>query len=164
MRNAQMQNVTTRLEALEKAQLDAQRGLRRWRGIAVVALTLGLAAGQLTPGIAADGNGNGGGLEDLAAALAALTQRVAATEALTAKVEALESKLARVSVSPDGNDLYVTGANLHVRSAGGGSFANDGTGNLLIGYNEQRPGGSEKSGSHNLVIGAEHNYSGVNGF
>ncbi len=44
----------------------------------------------------------------------------------------------------------------------------NGTGNLIIGYNEPQtslPGGSVsvKTGSHNLVVGFEHNYSSYGG-
>ena len=34
--------------------------------------------------------------------------------ALESRITVLEAKLARFSVSPDGNDLYLTGANLHI--------------------------------------------------
>lgn len=41
----------------------------------------------------------------------------------------------------------------------------NGTGNLIIGYNEPRfiGGSSEKTGSHNLVLGEEHSYSSFGG-
>jgi hypothetical protein len=99
------------------------------------------------------------------------------------RIAALEDILAKFSVSDDGKQIYITEANLHVRS---GSGATDGTvnglGNLIIGYNENRnyyscslgnaytdqdscenAGGqwwiNNKTGSHNLVVGTQHNYN-----
>ena len=35
----------------------------------------------------------------------------------------------------------------------------DGAGNLIVGYNELRGAGDDRSGSHNLVVGKEHNFT-----
>src|SRR5688500_3773326 len=91
IRNAQMNNLSDRIEALERAQLNPQRGLRRWRLVAFGIAAAALLLGQLQPGIAANGNGNAGGLAEL--------QDV--VTALTARVQALETKLAKVTVSGD---------------------------------------------------------------
>ena len=66
-------------------------------------------------------------------------------------------------------------ANVHVQSGLGqtappGPTSNDppqtnGLGNLIIGYNETRPSGNPlRTGSHNLIIGAEHHYTSHSGF
>lgn len=83
---------------------------------------------------------------------------------LNTRLATLETKLAHVSVS--GDDIFITGANLHVRS---GSGTTDGPvnalGNLVIGYNELRGGaGDNRSGSHNLVVGSMNNFSSYGGF
>ncbi len=63
-----------------------------------------------------------------------------------------------------------TGVNVHIRNGlgatdgdtGGGAQVN-GLGNLIIGYDEARSSGSDKSGSHNLVLGSENNYTSYGG-
>jgi hypothetical protein len=86
----------------------------------------------------------------------------AAIAALTARVEALEATLAGVSRA--GNQIIIEGANLHIRSGSGATDgAVNGLGNLIIGYNELRGTGDDRSGSHNLIVGREHNYSSYGG-
>lgn len=150
--------------------------------------------------LAADGSGSGLDADTLdgqsselfaaAGALAALQTTVAALQAAVTDLQtrnaALEEKLAKVSVSPDGAQVYITGANLHLRSGSGTTGgAVNGLGNLIVGYNAARSssantatcslgqytnetdctdnGGvwavSHKSGSHNIVVGSGHNYS-----
>jgi hypothetical protein len=76
------------------------------------------------------------------------------------RIAALENLLAKFSVSGDGRQIYITEANLHVRSGSGATNgAVNGLGNVIIGYNESRLSTNDKSGSHNLVVGYEHNYS-----
>ncbi len=59
------------------------------------------------------------------------------------------------------------GANVHIQSGSGatddGGVAPWGLGNLIVGYDEARSSLSDKSGSHNLVVGPNHNYPGVGG-
>jgi hypothetical protein len=86
----------------------------------------------------------------------------AAIAALTARVTALETTLAGVSRS--GNQIIIEGANLHIRSGSGATDGPvNGLGNLIIGYNELRGAGDARSGSHNLIVGREHNYSSYGG-
>ena len=76
------------------------------------------------------------------------------------------------SVTVDGTDLVFSGVNVHVQSGsgytndGGGSKLHHGNltglGNLIIGYNALGSG-DEQSGSHNLVIGDYHTYTGHSG-
>jgi hypothetical protein len=40
----------------------------------------------------------------------------------------------------------------------------NGLGNVIIGYNEPRGGGDNRSGSHNLVVGSRNNYASYGGF
>jgi hypothetical protein len=84
--------------------------------------------------------------------------------AYDARITALEDLLASVTLENGGQDFVFTGVNVHVRS---GSGATDGTinglGNLIVGYDEARPAESDKSGSHNLVVGRYHNYTSFGG-
>jgi hypothetical protein len=55
---------------------------------------------------------------------------------------------------------------VHVRSGSGSTSGTpNGTGNLIIGYNEDSilPTGKNRSGSHNLVVGSEHTFSSYGG-
>ena len=103
------------------------------------------------------------GTSTVDAVITALTNQVAA---LTSEVNALKTKLVNVTTSPDGHDIFITGANLHVRS---GSGATDGLinglGNIIIGYNELRlPSAvNDRTGSHNLIVGKRHNFSSFGG-
>ena len=72
-----------------------------------------------------------------------------------------------VHFSRDGDQVYITGANLHVLN---GSGTTDGPpnslGNLIVGYNELRnnPDSPDiRSGSHMLVVGEKNNYSSFGG-
>jgi hypothetical protein len=82
-----------------------------------------------------------------------------------------------VSVNPDGihnlkgPHIIFTGANVHIRS--GGESTDDrgnllGLGNLVVGYNENYPNNPDpiepRNGSHNLIIGTYHSYTGCAGF
>ncbi len=97
---------------------------------------------------------------DVTAQIAQLQVLVAG---LTSRVEALEAKLAHVSVS--GNDIVVSGANLYVNNGTGSTSGPvNGLGNVVIGYNELRGAGDDRSGSHNLVVGSRNNYSSYGGF
>jgi hypothetical protein len=82
----------------------------------------------------------------------------ASAQTLEQRVTALEAKLACVTVQ--GTELFVTGCNVHIRNGQNATTVKNGTGNLIIGYNE---GTHDRSGSHNLVIGPEHTYSSTGG-
>lgn len=60
-----------------------------------------------------------------------------------------------------GNDLYINGANLHIRNGQNWTWGKEnGLGDLIIGYNEiSKEIPVPRTGSHNLVIGAYHSYS-----
>ena len=68
-----------------------------------------------------------------------------------------------LSVDTATHEVVFSGANVHVRS-GSGATDDDGSlsglGNLIVGYDE---GGDVKTGSHNLVVGAEHTYDSYGG-
>jgi hypothetical protein len=58
-----------------------------------------------------------------------------------------------------GNDITFSGVNVHVVNGDGITESKNGLGNLIVGYNEPPPVGEDRSGSHNIVTGSQHNYS-----
>jgi hypothetical protein len=114
---------------------------------------------------------------DLTSALAGYAT-LPVTDALDARLTAAEGIVAAVetktaAMTADATDVYFTGVNVHVRNGLGATNgfpahpADDGVvnglGNLIIGYDEARSPGSDKSGSHNLVVGLMNNYSSFGG-
>jgi hypothetical protein len=86
----------------------------------------------------------------------------AKTASLEARVAALETKLE--PLTRQGNDLYITRANLHIVNGLGSTDTTNGLGNLIIGYNELRDDKfNARIGSHNLVVGKRNNYSSYGG-
>ncbi len=93
--------------------------------------------------------------------------------ALEAKVADLEAKLQYMSVVTGtinglkGPHIIFENANVHVRS---GSHATDdggtlsGLGNLIVGYNEYINGSWPRTGSHNLVVGDDHEFRSFGSF
>lgn len=80
----------------------------------------------------------------------------------------LTDLLAGVSRIIDPNTGYDTiqFSGMNVQVVNGTETTNnepDGTGNLIIGYNELREAGDDRTGSHMLVIGKENNYSSYGG-
>jgi len=84
---------------------------------------------------------------------------------LNDRVAALESLTASMTVS--GNDVFFTGVNVRIMDGTGTTACAEGIcnglGNLIVGYDEPRLSGSDKTGSHNLVIGPNHNYPSYGG-
>jgi hypothetical protein len=59
---------------------------------------------------------------------------------------------------PGYKTLRVSGANLQVTNGTGATFTTNGLGNLIVGYNEQNSQ-CDLSGSHNIVLGQENEYT-----
>ncbi len=152
----EQQAVLERVEALERTvaalcrERDAAaRKLRRWQitgGAALLALL-----GFLMPG-------------SPAAAQLSVEERLAAVEQ---KTNSLWTRF--MHVTRNGHNLYITGANLHIRNGEGGTETVNGRGNLILGYGEARPenpDGSDanaRTGSHNVVVGGQANYTSYGG-
>lgn len=93
----------------------------------------------------------------------------AAASALTTARTYSDARLLTVSdklthFSRIGNDVYISGANLHVRNGLGASngFGVNGLGNLIVGYNESRgqPNNPDvRTGSHNIIAGQGMNFA-----
>lgn len=74
-----------------------------------------------------------------------------------------------IGISADGKTVLVSGANLQIVNGAGSSDGDpNGLGNLIVGYAaDGRPdvgdGADIRTGSHNVVIGDEHTWSGTSG-
>lgn len=82
------------------------------------------------------------------------------------RIETLENKLASVTTGNDINgkpSVNFNGVNVYLKNGTSGTQTTNGTGNLVIGYNELRGSGDSRTGSHNLIIGRENNYSSYGG-
>jgi len=142
-----------RLARLEDQLAAAQRRLRLLAGLSL-AVVIAAGALLLPRAGAADGPGSLAALTN-----AQLTKKV---KKQAKRLNALETLLTRFSRV--GNDVFLTGANLHVLSGTGATDAAvNGLGNLIVGYNELRGAGDDRSGSHNIVVGRWHNYTSYGG-
>jgi hypothetical protein len=151
-----IQTLERHVQSLQQQTTSVARRLRWWRRLAcsvavltVFGLPLSLGAGP------EDGKG--------------LPQRITALER---KLETLERKLEHVTsvIGPDGfPELVITGANLRIVNGLGSTDCGaqeqpipscpNGVGNLIVGYNELRRADDVRTGSHNVVVGMEHNFS-----
>ena len=83
---------------------------------------------------------------------------------LTAEQRAILNKFSMVDL-PDGlgetvPTIRISGVNLQIVNGTGVTSTTDGTGNLIVGYNELgNSNGDNRSGSHNLVVGALQSYT-----
>jgi hypothetical protein len=150
-----MDQLQTRLGALEQQMYTVNRRLRWWRGLACGLAVLGLLGWGLPLGLAREE------APDKDKGEKGLAQRVAALEDLLKHF------------SRDGKEIFITGANLHIVNGLGSTDCTDeqgreipdcpnGLGNLIVGYNELRdPEFFEniRTGSHNVVVGQQHDFS-----
>ena len=95
-------------------------------------------------------------------AIAALQTGNALMQALVPYVSVVPGPLNGVT----GPHIVFQGVNVHIRSGSGATLDTTNLGNLFVGYNEPRLGTdiSHRTGSHNLIIGPEHQYSKSGGF
>jgi trimeric autotransporter adhesin len=159
-----MDDLQTRLEALEQQMHTVYCRLRWWRGLACGLAVVGMLSWGLPLGLAReDGSEKDKDQKGLA-------QRVAALEKLLKHF------------SREGKEITITGANLHIVNGLGSTLCPldpetdepipgcpNGVGNLIVGYNELRnpvEGGEDpnaRTGSHNIVVGEANNFSRVGG-
>jgi hypothetical protein len=87
-------------------------------------------------------------------------------------IDELEDRIAQLeallqNVTRNGDNIYINGANLHIRDGSGTTYgAVNGLGNLIVGYNESRVpygGTDDRTGSHNIVVGDYQNFSSYGG-
>ena len=92
------------------------------------------------------------------------------TTRLVSQIAEYQMFFDHVKVDPDdinglrGPHMIFTGANIHVRRGTSLSdITSNSSGNLIVGYNENTFG-TPRTGSHNVVVGAEHAYCSDGGF
>lgn len=83
---------------------------------------------------------------------------------MEAENKALKDRLACVTSTSNATEVVFEGCNVHVRNGAGQTDSINGVGNLIVGYDAERSIGSEKTGSHNIIIGDNHNYTSYGGF
>lgn len=79
---------------------------------------------------------------------------------------ALRSLMKVLKFNTDTKLLQVVGANLQIVNGSDKTETLNGLGNLILGYNAQRPelkGKDERKGSHNLILGDGHQYASYSG-
>lgn len=79
-----------------------------------------------------------------------LARQSEAAKSLESKVDKLAALLE--GVSRNKNNIIINGANLQIVNGTGATLGEEnGTGNLIVGYNEKRPGESLQLGSHDII-------------
>jgi hypothetical protein len=154
-----MDNFRERIEALERQMKvmgahtrTVERRLRWWRRIACGVMLLGLVSLPLQSGTAADTQPRG------------MAERMAT----------VENKLSALTFDGATNEVTITGANLRIINGLGSTETTNGLGNLIVGYNELRQENPDcprvfvtctdtRAGSHNVVVGKEHNFTSFGG-
>jgi hypothetical protein len=128
-------------QALKAHTRTVERRLRWWRGIACGVMLLGLVSLPLQSGKAVDTQPRG------------MAERMAA----------MEHKLSAMTFDDAANEVVITGANLRIVNGLGTTNTTNGLGNLIVGYNELRNDPNRppdvRTGSHNVIVGLEHNFS-----
>jgi hypothetical protein len=139
----------TPVDALEQQMHAMNRRLHWWRGLACGAVVLA-------------------GLTWALPAVLAREDAERSRRELAQRVEALEQLLKHFS--REKNEIFITGANLHLVNGLGQTVCGteeesipdypNGLGNLIVGYNESRGFEEDiRTGSHNVVVGEQHNFS-----
>lgn len=68
----------------------------------------------------------------------------------------------------EGKALFISGVNVFIRNGMGKTDSQNGLGNLILGHNERQPlfsatDPTERTGSHNIIVGINQNYSSYSG-
>jgi hypothetical protein len=144
-----MDHLHARLEALEHQVhiLDQQvhavdRRLRWWRRLACGLVVLGLIGWTLQAVTAGDGK----------------------AFSIPERFAALEHKLRPLTFDAATHEVRITGANLRLLNGSGSTETTNGLGNLIVGYPEPRDREETRpTGSHNVVVGKQHQFSSFGG-
>ncbi len=83
--------------------------------------------------------------------------------ALTPEQEEILSYMGMVDL-PDGQGgvartLSISGVNVQLVNSIGSTETANGVGNLIVGYQKPRPEANNRTGSHNIIVGDQHDYS-----
>lgn len=141
MKPTSLDDLTLRLSDLERRLNAATRRARRAVALAVLAIAGAVAWSTLPEARAQFG----------------LT-----LVGLDSRLKAIEAKTRPISL--DGNNLWISGVNVHVVDGTNNTLSDSGRGNLIIRYNVTRGGRADvRSGSHNLILGDRNNYTSSGG-
>jgi hypothetical protein len=135
--------------------------------------TAGAGTGPGETFLADPGDINGDGKLDIADPVALLEHLFLGgpAPAATAQTNELSGRLAALEALLQGvrreDDTLVVEGNLQVVNGMGSTGSENGAGNLIVGYNEERTGNenvpglapNERTGSHNLILGRRQNYT-----
>lgn len=167
-----MQTFETRFEQMESRMARAE-----CRARVMGALALVVVVGAIALSVMPSAKAQGGGQQSLAARVAALETKVAALRATvnnqTTQIAAMQTQVDSqadqiaalenllIHFSRIGNEVFITGANLHIRNGMGSTETINSVGNLIVGYNEIRfpLDQNDRNGSHNIVVGRQNNFS-----
>jgi hypothetical protein len=140
--HARLEALESHVHALHQQARAVDRRLRWWRRLAC-----GL-----------------GVLSFIGWTLQAVTAGDAPIFPLPERLAALERKLTALTFDAATNEVRITGANLRLVNGLGSTETTNGTGNLLVGYSEPGDGGeTRQTGSHNVVVGKQHQFSSFGG-
>ena len=82
---------------------------------------------------------------------------------LNTRLAALENTFSGVTRTAE-KVIQFSGVNVQIINGEGSTAGTiNGLGNLIVGYNEEHPDSSDKTGSHNIIVGSNHNYSSYGG-
>lgn len=99
-------------------------------------------------------------VNDNNAEVGVLEQRIADLEIMvTQQFDTIQALLACIDPSSNASQVIFDGCNIHIRNGDNLSNSQNMVGNLIIGYNEDAGNLHSRLGSHNLIIGAEHDYN-----
>jgi hypothetical protein len=136
---------------LDEARQQAQRAERRLR--LLCSLTVAVIAGAVVL------EGRGPVAAQQSVGLPALAQRVATLELKT-------GPLTLEQLPGACPEVLFSGVNVRIVNGTGNTETTNRCGNLIVGYNESRPdllGGDVRTGSHNIIVGQQNNYSSFGG-
>jgi hypothetical protein len=94
-----------------------------------------------------------------------LEDRIAELEAIISTQNEAVMQLIGIldGVTRDANDIILSGVNLCIVNGTGDTEEVNGLGNLIVGHNKLRASGNIRTGSHNIIVGGEQNYSSYGG-
>ena len=78
---------------------------------------------------------------------------------LNTRLTAVETRTTPLSYNSTTKLLTVSGANVMIIDGSGSTISTSGLGNLQVGYNALRSSTNVRTGSHNLIVGDQQNYS-----
>ncbi len=91
-------------------------------------------------------------------AIATMSGNMSSNADAIGELQTLTQDMTREEIN-DAMSVRFDGVNVHVRNGAGSQSEINGTGNLIVGYDEVSAEDLNQTGSHNLVVGADHSYT-----